>query len=96
MPQTGTWTFGTISDDGSKLWIGDQEVVDNDGLHNERERKGEIELQEGLHAIRVEYFEREGSEVLFIKYGGPGFDYNIIPESAWWYVPKVAEGVNTY
>ena len=44
VPQTGTWTIGTVSDDGSKLWIGDQLVVDNDGLHGDREKKGTIDL----------------------------------------------------
>lgn len=35
IPSTDRWTFGTISDDGSKLWIGDRLVVDNDGLHGD-------------------------------------------------------------
>jgi len=90
VPQTGIWTFGTISDDGSKLWIGGQEVVDNDGLHGDREIKGEIHLEAGLHPIRVEVFERGGAANIQVKYGGPGFDYNIIPKSAWMH--EVYEG----
>ncbi|MEO6434782.1 MAG: PA14 domain-containing protein, partial [Tepidisphaeraceae bacterium] len=32
VPNSGTYTFYVTSDDGSKLWIGGQQVVNNDGL----------------------------------------------------------------
>lgn len=33
VPATGNWTFFTSSDDGSRLYIDGNEVVNNDGLH---------------------------------------------------------------
>jgi hypothetical protein len=39
-PAAATYTFYTNSDDGSKLWIGGQLVVNNDGLHSAQERSG--------------------------------------------------------
>ena len=33
VPSAAVWTLHTDSDDGSRLWIGDSLVVDNDGLH---------------------------------------------------------------
>ena len=64
VPTTGEYTFVTGSDDGSKLYIDGQEVVDNDGLHGLREREGTVTLTQGLHPIKVSYFERTGHEKL--------------------------------
>ena len=64
IPAAGQYTFVTGSDDGSKLFIDGQQIVNNDGLHGLREREGTVTLSEGLHPIRVSYFEREGQEKL--------------------------------
>ena len=39
-------------------------MVDNDGTHGSQERSGDINLKAGTHAIRVEFFEASGGEVL--------------------------------
>jgi len=41
-PADGLDTFHTTSDDGSRLWIGDTLVVDNDGAHAAQTRSGRI------------------------------------------------------
>ena len=82
VPTTGTYTFYLTSDDGSRMWIGDQLVVDNDGLHGPVEQSGTIDLQAGLHAITVQFFERGGGEVLIAQYAGPGISKQTIPASA--------------
>ncbi len=78
----GVYTFYTESDDGSKLYIGDTEVVNNDQTHGTRERSGEIGLEEGYHEITVTYFEWVGGEVLEVYYEGPGIEKGAIPSSA--------------
>ncbi len=60
VPEVEVYTFYTKSDDGSRLWIGDKLVVDNDGIHGEKEKWGQIALKKGFHPIRVRFFEREG------------------------------------
>lgn len=75
----GTYTFYTNSDDGSKLWIGSTEVVDNDGTHGGQWREGDIYLSEGAHPITVQFFERSGGEGLTVRYEGPGVNYQNIP-----------------
>jgi hypothetical protein len=52
----GKYTFGLESDDGSKLYIDDKLVVDNDGRHLPQKRGGEIVLSPGQHTIRVDFF----------------------------------------
>jgi hypothetical protein len=53
----GTYRFRLSSDDGAKLTIDGQVVVDNDGVHPPREGSGEIDLTEGDHTIVLEYFQ---------------------------------------
>ena len=68
IPQNGVYTFYTYSDDGSKLIIDDQLVVDNSGSHSARKRTGYIPLQKGLHKIRIEYFEDYDGQLLKVGY----------------------------
>jgi hypothetical protein len=68
----GVHTFYTTSDDGSRLWIGDALVVDNDGLHAAQTRSGRIALQAGLHAFTVGYQQGGGEFVLRVEVEGPG------------------------
>jgi hypothetical protein len=71
-PQTGPYRFFVRSDDGSRLWIGDELVVDNDGLHSSLELSGVIALDAGLHAIHVDMFERTGGAELVVSWEAPG------------------------
>ncbi len=75
----GDYTFYTQSDDGSKLYINNQEVVDNDGGHGLIERSGKVHLAKGKHPIRVEYFNDHGGFWLEAFYKGPGITKQIIP-----------------
>ena len=68
----GMREFALISDDGAKLWIGDDLVVDNDGLHGTQERRGQIALMKGWHPIRVAIFNRTGGFHLEVKDGPVG------------------------
>jgi hypothetical protein len=69
----GTYTFHLISDDGSKLYIDDTEVIDNDGSHVAVARDGDITLSGGIHSIRVSYFQgRRYRLALILQVKGPG------------------------
>lgn len=77
----GTYTFFTSSDDGSKLFINGIEVVDNDGLHGQREESGSISLSAGSHEIEVLFFERTGQEILTVSYESSSITKTILPFS---------------
>ena len=81
----GTHTFYTSSDDGSRLYIGDTLVVDNDGDHSETERPGVIGLKPGYHALTVKFYEDTGSQALTVSYEGPGLSKQAIPDAALYY-----------
>jgi len=78
----GVYTFYTLSDDGSRLYIGQQLVVDNDGLHGPAEKSGVIALAAGVHAIAVTFFEKTGGDMLEVWYAGPGIEKQRIPREA--------------
>lgn len=67
----GDHTLYLTSDEGSRLYLGGQLLIDNDGLHAATEMSETVCLRPGLHAIDVEYFERRMSEVLTVEYATP-------------------------
>ena len=75
----GEYEFQTVSDDGSKLLINGQPVVDNDGLHSRQSVSGNIHLKKGMHQIEVQFFERGGQESLDVKWKSPYFEWRDIP-----------------
>jgi len=87
VPANGVYTFYLVSDDGSRLWIGSDLVVDHDGLHSACEASGQIILKAGKHPIAVAHFEAGGSQRLEVSYAGPGNAEHPIPGSVLWRVP---------
>jgi hypothetical protein len=79
IPASGQYTFWTMSDDGSKLYIDNQQVVNNDGGHAPQEAQGTVTLAAGLHAIQVSYFQSTGGAALSVYWAGPGFGRQQIP-----------------
>ncbi len=77
----GNYNFYTSSDDGSRLYIGNQLVVDNDGKHSASEVGGTIGLAPGVHPITVHYFNSTGDSTLEVRYSGPNLSKRMIPES---------------
>ncbi len=69
----GLYTFSLLSDDGSRLYIDDALVIDNDGVHPPLEKRGDVNLTGGVHSIRVSYFQGPRFQVaLQLKVAGPG------------------------
>lgn len=81
-PETGVYELWTASDDGSRLWIGDQLVVENDRPHSVTKQSGVVALSAGWHAVRVEFFENWGGYELKVGWSGPGVSAGPIPPSA--------------
>ncbi|MCU0645644.1 MAG: chitobiase/beta-hexosaminidase C-terminal domain-containing protein, partial [bacterium] len=75
----GIYTFFTNSDDGSKLFVSDQLIITNDGLHGVREESGKIALKAGLHKIVVEFFQKKGGLGLEVYFKGGDFAKQQIP-----------------
>jgi alpha-L-fucosidase len=79
VPVDGVYKFYLVSDDGSRLFIGEDLVVDNDGLHGSQEAEGRIALQAGLHPFTVLFFQRTGGADFEVSLSGPGMDKQAVP-----------------
>jgi hypothetical protein len=53
----GEYRFILTSDDGSRLYVDDKRVINNDGLHVPQEVAGNVTLAAGVHLLRVSYFQ---------------------------------------
>ena len=65
------YTFYTSSNDGSRLYINDRLIVNNDGEHGATDKSGTVRLPAGRHRIRATYFQSGGSKVLKVFYKRP-------------------------
>jgi hypothetical protein len=83
VPRAGVYTFTLASNDGSRLWIGDLELINNDHFKSVVESSGEIALQAGKHAFRLEYFQHSGFQGLDLAWEAPGLPRQRIPDAAW-------------
>ena len=79
VPSTDIYSFFTNSDDGSALWIDGRKVVDNDGLHGMKEVGAEVGLAKGYHAIRLDYFNKTGSDGVTVSIQSPALKKQPIP-----------------
>ena len=77
----GKYEFSTSSNDGSKLYIDNKEIVDNDGEHGPRQISGSLYLTKGKYPIRVEYFQSGGSKTLSVFYSSDEISHQPIPGS---------------
>ena len=78
IPITGVYSFYALSDDGSLLFIDDEQVVDNNGSHGDLEKSGDKALAAGLHKFRLRYFQNGSGQTLQVYMKGPGMEKQII------------------
>ncbi len=82
VPRDDVYVFSLTSDDGARLLIGGNVVVDNDGLHGSAEKRGVMALAAGTHRITVEYFNKTGAAALEVRLAPIGQPLTAIPDSS--------------
>lgn len=79
-PATGAHTFIAQADDGVRLWINGQQIINSWVSGGLATRSGTASLTAGQEAdIVVEYFESTGSAEMHLSWSGPGFTQQVIP-----------------
>ena len=68
---SGYYTLTLNSDDGSRLWLDGRLVIDHDGAHSMSAKSVALPLSEGLHDLRIEYFENTGEAGLEFSWTRP-------------------------
>lgn len=65
----GEYTFMLTSDDGSRLSLGGQVLIDHDGLHAPTQKLSEpITLEPGAYPLRIEHFDAGGGRRLLLEW----------------------------
>jgi aryl-phospho-beta-D-glucosidase BglC (GH1 family) len=78
-----TYTFYTTSDDGVRLWVNGQRIIDDWNDHAAEERSGRITLRAGqLYAISLEYYDNLGGASTKLEWSSPSRARQVIPTSA--------------
>jgi signal transduction histidine kinase/ligand-binding sensor domain-containing protein/CheY-like chemotaxis protein len=77
--KAGRYTFYLNSDDGSRLLLDGKQVIDNGGLHAPIERSGDVELAEGDHPLRLEFFQADGGANCNLWWSTEGRAKEIVP-----------------
>ncbi|MFJ6080538.1 PA14 domain-containing protein [Streptomyces sp. NPDC092369] len=82
--KTGAHTFSIIGDNGFRLWVGGQLLIDHWVDDWDREQTAApVELTAGQsYDIKVEYFEHYGGSNLHLRWTQPGGGKEAIPQSA--------------
>lgn len=77
------YTFYTTSDDGIRLWVDDQLVINSWVDQAPTEHSGAIALAAGAtYDIRVEYYERGGGAVARLEWSSPSQPREVVPPHA--------------
>lgn len=80
IPETGIYRFYTFSDDGSRLLIDGNLVVDNDGSRSSQRIDGKIALEAGFHELKILYFEDYMGQMLEVGFSSKEIRETILPE----------------
>ena len=86
--EDGVYLFILQSDDGSRLYINDELVVDADGIHSgESIFSGRKALSKGLHKIEIQYFDNAYGESILMKWA-KGNDEPVVVLPQYFYKDK--------
>ena len=81
----GVYRLTITSDDGSKAWLDDKLIIDNDGNHPPAGVAELLYLQKGFHALRIEYFQGNGGAELSLQWQRNGAPVAAVPSSHLWH-----------
>lgn len=83
-PAGGLYQFRISSDDGSRLIVNGETIINHDGIHAAEPKTGSLELPTGSHPIQIEYFNSEKEAVLQLEWKKPNdTKWEIVPDEAY-------------
>lgn len=81
-PSSGTYVFYANTDEGARLWVNDQRIIDKWFDHTIAEYSGSISLNGGQrYKIKMDYYENKASAAAQLRWSGPSIPKQIIPTS---------------
>ena len=76
----GAYAFMLTSDDGARVTLDGQVIIDHDGRHGATTKNSErIQLRAGAHRLRIDHFDAGGNSVIKLEWIGPDdLDFAVI------------------
>ena len=82
-PASGRYRLTTVSDDGIRVSVGGQRLIENWTDHGPAEDSGDLELTAGQAVeLRVEFYQAAGAAVARLKWTRPDGTSEVVPASA--------------
>ena len=79
---TETYTFYTKSDDGVRLWVNNQLIINKWLGSGLREASGTAQLTTGVKTpIRIDYYDLSGNAQIELKWSSPSTPVQLIPSN---------------
>lgn len=82
VPASGQIEFKTRSDDGVRLTVDDQLLIDEWHDQAPAEFTASLWLERGRHSLELQYFENQGGEELALQWKLPGAEFAPLPPEA--------------
>lgn len=83
IPTTGNYTFTTLTDDGIRLWVNNQQLINDWTEHAPKINSGSVSLIGGTRVpIKVEYYDGWWDASIRLGWSGPGIPDQIIPATS--------------
>jgi len=79
IPTAGDWTFTTATDDGARLYLNGELIINQWIDQGTTEVSATRTLGVGWHDIHMQYYENSGGAVARLDYAGPGVSKQVIP-----------------
>jgi alpha-L-fucosidase len=89
IPKDDNYLMYIKSDDGSRLYIDGNQIIDNDRQHAAIEISGQVALKKGFHTIRVLYFQKSGGVKLNVSFKSATIDKQLITEGMLYHSEKL-------
>ena len=72
VPEDGEYLFEMASDDGGRILVDGERILDHDGLHGAQLKKAKVKLRKGECPIRIEYLAYGQPNSFRAGWSGPG------------------------
>lgn len=86
VPEKGTVSFATFSDDGVRLWVGKNLLIDDWASHPIKRNQAKIKLQKGYYPIRLDYYDDLSKAAISLYWKRKNKKWEIIDAS--YFVPS--------
>lgn len=80
-PEDGEYELSLESDDGARLSLDGQQIIDHWKGHNLAEKSAKLKLSAGPHALKIEYYQTLGGAALHFRWTPPAGRRSPVP--AW-------------